>query len=133
MKEITPLHLIMTNNKTTPLHELKATETLENSDICDNDRRGEYRVPQNHCSLVTLSVDFRPVNKSIAWKLLEMQDLKPWHRALELESAFSPGYSHSKFEKRSSGILLKMQIPEFPGRTIESLTEKMRLTNLNIC
>lgn len=43
MKEIRALQLIMTNNKTTPLHELKATETLEDSDICDNDRRG-YRV-----------------------------------------------------------------------------------------
>lgn len=44
MKEITALNLIMTNNKTTPLHELKLTETLGDSDICDNNRHGEHRV-----------------------------------------------------------------------------------------
>ena len=44
MKEIAALNLIMTNNQITPLHELKLTETLEDSDICNNNRRGEHRV-----------------------------------------------------------------------------------------
>ena len=40
MKETTILNLIMTNKAT--LHELKVTEILEDSDICDNNRSGEH-------------------------------------------------------------------------------------------
>lgn len=43
MKEITTLNLIMTN-KATLAHELKVTETLEDSDICDDHRSGVQRM-----------------------------------------------------------------------------------------